>query len=82
MTLAEVYEALGKQDGGEALASTIKAEISKINAEAAKQRTAKNAIAIAENKPGVKHSIITGWKISEARLQNYLRMKTNVYSKE
>ena len=43
MTLAEVYEALGKQDGGEALASTIKAEISKINAEAAKQRTAKNA---------------------------------------
>lgn len=43
MTLAEVYEALGKLDGGEALASTIKAEISKINAEAAKQRTAKNA---------------------------------------
>ena len=43
MTLAEVYEALGKQDGGEAMASTIKAEISKINAEAAKQRTAKNA---------------------------------------
>uniref|UniRef100_UPI0040262ED6 PBECR2 nuclease fold domain-containing protein n=1 Tax=Dialister sp. TaxID=1955814 RepID=UPI0040262ED6 len=39
-------------------------------------------IAIAEDKPGVKHSIITGWKISEARLQNYLRMKTNVYSKE
>ena len=29
MTLAEVYEALGKQDGGEALASTIKAEIVK-----------------------------------------------------
>lgn len=43
MTLAEVYEALGKLDGGEAMASTIKAEISKINAEAAKQRTAKNA---------------------------------------
>ena len=39
-------------------------------------------IAIAEDKPGVKHSIITGWKISKARLQNYLRMKTNVYSKE
>ena len=39
-------------------------------------------IAIAEDKPGVKDSIITGWKISEARLQNYLRMKTNVYSKE
>lgn len=39
-------------------------------------------IAIAEDKPGVKHSIITGWKISEARLQNYLRMKANVYSKE
>lgn len=43
MTLAEVYEALGKQEGGEAIVSAIKAEISKVNAEAAKQRTAKNA---------------------------------------
>lgn len=43
MTLSEVYEALGKQEGGEAIVSAIKAEISKVNAEAAKQRTAKNA---------------------------------------
>lgn len=27
-------------------------------------------IAIAEDKPGVKHSIITGWKISEARFED------------
>ena len=43
MTLAEVYETLEKQEGGETITSAIKAEISKINAEAARQRTAKNA---------------------------------------
>ena len=43
MTLAELYEALGKLDNGSEYAETIKTEISKLNAEAAKSRTAKNA---------------------------------------
>lgn len=43
MTLAELYEALAKVEEGSTFVDCIKAEISKLNAEAAKQRTAKNA---------------------------------------
>lgn len=43
MTLAEMYEKLTKVDGGSEYVNTIKAEISKLNTENAKQRTGKNA---------------------------------------
>lgn len=43
MNMAELYEALSKVDNGETYISTIKAEISKANSEAAKFRTEKNA---------------------------------------
>lgn len=43
MELAKLYEELAKLDNGSTYVDTIKAEISKLNAEAAKQRTAKNA---------------------------------------
>ena len=41
MNMAELYEALSKVENGETYVSTIKAEISKVNAEAAKFRTGK-----------------------------------------
>ena len=42
MTLAELYEALGKLENGSELISVIKAEISRLNGESAKFRTSKN----------------------------------------
>lgn len=42
MTLAELYEALGKVENGSEMVSTIKAEISRLNGESAKFRTSKN----------------------------------------
>lgn len=42
MTLAELYEALSKVEHGSEYEAVIKSEISKVNAESAKQRTAKN----------------------------------------
>ena len=36
MTLAELYEALGKLENGSEMVSTIKAEISRLNGESAK----------------------------------------------
>lgn len=38
-------------------------------------------IAISSDADEIKHSIITGWKISESRLRNYIRRKKNVYTK-
>ncbi len=34
------------------------------------------------DKKGYKNSIITGWKITEKRLNNYLRNKEVIYKKE
>lgn len=42
MTLAELYEALGKLENGAEMVSTIKTEISRLNGESAKFRTSKN----------------------------------------
>ena len=42
MTLAELYEALGKLENGSEMVSTIKTEISRLNGESAKFRTSKN----------------------------------------
>lgn len=42
MTLAELYEALGKLENGAEMTSAVKTEISRLNGEAAKFRTSKN----------------------------------------
>ena len=57
MNMAELYEALSKVENGETYVSTIKAEISKVNAEAAKFRTAKNE---AETKAEAKINELNG----------------------
>ena len=38
-------------------------------------------IAVSSDSPEIKHSIITGWKISASRLRNFIRRKKSVYSK-
>ena len=42
MTLAELYEALGKLENGAEMTSAVKTEISRLNGESAKFRTSKN----------------------------------------
>lgn len=42
MTLAELYEALGKLENGAEMISAVKTEISRLNGESAKFRTSKN----------------------------------------
>ena len=39
-------------------------------------------ICTSEDEPGYKNSVISSWKISERRLQNYLRNKQILYKKE
>ena len=39
-------------------------------------------IATSSDKNGYKNSVISGWKITEKRLKNYLRNKKLIYKKE
>lgn len=39
-------------------------------------------ISTSEDKEGYKNSVLTGWKISEKRLTNYLRSKEIIYKRE
>lgn len=39
-------------------------------------------ISTSEDKEGYKNSVLTGWKISEKRLTNYLRNKEIIYKRE
>ena len=51
MTMAELYAALEKLDGGAAMVETIKAEGGKLNGESKEQREAKEKAARQETEP-------------------------------
>ena len=52
MTMAELYAAPEKLDGGAAMVETIKAEVGKLNVESKEQREAKEKAARQEAEPG------------------------------
>lgn len=52
MTMAELYAAPEKLDGGVAMVETIKAEVGKLNVESKEQREAKEKAARQEAEPG------------------------------
>lgn len=51
MTMAELYAALEKVEGGAAMVETIKAEVGKLNGESKEQREAKEKAARQEAEP-------------------------------
>ena len=51
MTMAELYAALEKVEGGAAMVETIKAEVGKLNDESKEQREAKEKAARQETEP-------------------------------
>lgn len=51
MTMAELYAALEKLDGGAAMVEAIKAEVGKLNVESKEQREAKEKAARQETEP-------------------------------
>lgn len=51
MTMAELYAALEKVEGGAAMVETIKAEVGKLNGESKEQREAKEKAARQEVEP-------------------------------
>lgn len=51
MTMAELYAALEKLDGGAAMVETIKAEVGKLNGESKERREAKEKAARQEAEP-------------------------------